>query len=94
MVEKINTQKIISPGSSASRVKKVNRQDADAQQRRFDGQLEEGNEKNKKKKPARHVFESTETGDSNGAGKVTEETDNREDRNIDNTQGKLIDILA
>ena len=96
MVENINIQKIISPGSSAARVKKVNRQDADAEHRGFDRQLEEeeDDEKNKKKKQVTHAVESTEIGDSKETGKEPAETDNRKDRDSDNTQGKLIDILV
>ena len=96
MVENINIQKIISQGSPAARIKKVNRQDADAQQRRFDRQLEEeeNDEKNKKKKQATHAFESTGIGDSKETEKEPAETDNREDRDSDNTQGTLIDIHA
>ena len=92
MVE--NIKKTISPSSFVSRVKKVDRQDADAQQRHFDRQLEEEDEKNKKKKQATHAFESTGIGDSKKTGKEPAETDNREDRDSDNTQGKLIDILV
>ena len=98
MVEKINTQKIVSPASFAPRAKKVNQQDADEQQKRFDGQFEEENEKknekNKKKKRAKHAFESTKIGDGRETGKLSAETGNEEDRNINNTQGKLIDILV
>ena len=94
MVENINIQKTISPTSFTSGVKKVDRQDADAQQKRFDRQLEEEDEKNKKKKQARHEFESTGIGDSKETGKEPAETDNREDLDSDNTQGKLIDILV
>lgn len=94
MVENINIQKTISPTSFTSRVKKVDRQDADAQQKRFDRQLEEEDEKNKKKKQARHEFESTGIGDSKETGKEPAETDNRQDRDSDNIQGKLIDILV
>lgn len=94
MVEKINIQKTISPTSFTSRVKKVDRQDDDAQQRRFDRQLEEEDEKNKKKKQAKHAFESTGIGDIKETGKEPAQTDNREDRDSDNAQGKLIDILV
>ncbi len=94
MVENINIKKTISSTSFTSRVKKVDRQDADAQQRGFDRQLEEEDEKNKEKKQATHAFESTEMGDGKETGKEPEETDNREDRDSDNTQGKLIDILV
>lgn len=94
MVENINIQKTISPTSFMSRVKNVDRQDADAQQKRFDRQLEEEDEKNKKKKQARHEFESTGIGDSKETGKEPAETDNRQDRDSDNIQGKLIDILV
>ena len=99
MVEKINMQKIISPTSSASIVKKVNRQDADAEHRHFDRQLQEEDEKNKEDKRSGHAFESTGIGDSKKIGKEPAEMDNREDWNFDktkktgdNTQGKLIDI--
>jgi len=94
MVENINIQKIISPTSFTSGVKKVDQQDADAQQKRFDKQFEEEDEKNEKKKQARHEFESTGIGDSKETGKEPAETDNRQDRNSDNIQGKLIDILV
>ena len=101
MVDKINIQKIISPTSSTSRVKKVNRQDADAEQRNFDRQLREENEKSKKRKQSEQTFKSTEIGDRVETEKELAETDNREDWNFDktkeasdNTQGKLIDILV
>ncbi|MDL1962752.1 MAG: hypothetical protein LWW98_00180 [Deltaproteobacteria bacterium] len=94
MVENINIQKTIFPTSFASKVKKVDRQDADAQQKRFDKQLEEEDEKNKKKKQAKYEFESTGIGDSKETGKEKAEIDNRKDRDSDNTQGKLIDILV
>ena len=100
MVENINIQKTISPTSFTSRVKKVDRQDADAQQKRFDRQLEEEDEKNKKKKSGQTV-ESTGIEDSIEVGKELYETDNRDDLDFDksgetgdNTQGKLIDILV
>jgi len=92
MVE--NIKKTIPPTSFTSRVKKVDRQDADAQQKRFDRELEEEDEKNKKEKQARHAFESTGIEDSKETGKEPTETDNREDLDSDNTQGKLIDILV
>jgi len=94
MVKTINIQKTIFPTSFTSGVKKVDRQDSDAQQRRFDRELEEEDEKNKKKKQATHAFEATEIGDSKETGKEPAETDNREDLDSDNTQGKLIDILV
>jgi hypothetical protein len=96
MVENINIQKTISPTSFTSGVKKVDRQDADAQQKRFDRQLEEEDEdeKNKKKKQSEQTVESTGIGDSKETGKEPAETNNREDRNSDNTQRKLIDILV
>ena len=94
MVEKINTQTIVSPASFAPRVKKVNQQDADEQQRRFEGQLEEENEKKNEKKRTKHAFEFTGIGDGRETGKVPAETGNEEDRNINNTQEKLIDILV
>ena len=94
MVENINIQKTISPTSFTSGVKKVDRQDADAQQKRFDRQLEEEDEKNKKKKQSKQTVESTGIGDSKETGKEPAETNNREDRNSDNTQRKLIDILV
>ncbi|MCJ7615168.1 MAG: hypothetical protein MUO43_01355 [Desulfobacterales bacterium] len=92
MVE--NIKKTIFPSSFVSRVKKVDRQDADAQQRHFDRQLEEEDENNKKKKQATQALESTGIGDSKEPGKEPAETDNREDWDSDNTQGKLIDILV
>lgn len=94
MVETINIQKTISPTSFKPIVKKVERQDVDAQQKRFDRQLEKEDEKNKKKKQARHEFESTGIGDSKGTGKEPAETENRESLDSNNTQGKLIDILV
>ena len=101
MVEKINIQKKSPPGFPAVRVKKVNRQDADAQKKGLDGQFEEEDEKNKKKKQVRNAFESTGIGDSKEIGKEPAETDNMEDRDFDqskgtgdNAQGKLIDILV
>ncbi|MCK4618510.1 MAG: hypothetical protein KAT52_01055 [Desulfobacterales bacterium] len=99
MVE--NIKKTISSTSFTSRVKKVDRQDADAQQRRFDRQLEEEDEKNKKKKQPEQTVESTGIEDSIEVGKEMYETDNRDDLDFDksdetgdNTQGKLIDILV
>ena len=101
MVEKINTQKIISPNSSAARINRVNRQDPDARQKGFDRQLQEEDEKNKQREQASHEFEPTEIEDTIEVGKEIYEKDNRDNPDFDksegkdgNTQGKLIDILV
>ncbi|MBW1700759.1 MAG: hypothetical protein JRJ69_02295 [Deltaproteobacteria bacterium] len=99
MVEKIEIQKGFAPISSTAKVRNVKKQNPNMNQRRFDRQLQE--EENKKRKQGKHTFEDQEINDEKVIRKQMSEPDNMEDPESDmksktrgNTQGKLIDIIV
>ena len=99
MVEKIEIQKGFAPISSTAKVRNVKKQNSNMNQRRFDRQLQE--EENKKGKQGNHTFEDQEINDEKVIRKQMSEPDNMEDPETDmknktrgNTQGKLIDIIV
>ncbi len=64
LVDRLNMPKFLSPVSSTNRVKKVNRQDRNMEERRFARQLREEEEKTGEKK------DETESGSDNGDDRV------------------------
>ena len=101
MVEKITLQNLFPSLSPPNKVKVVNRQERDSQQRRFDRQLQEEEEKNRKREQTRHGLETTQTDGEKIKGREMADTGDSVDQNPekkkeigDDTQGRLIDILV
>lgn len=101
MVEKITLQNLFPSLSPSNKVKVVNRQERGSQQRRFDRQLHEEEEKNKKREQRRNALETTETDGEKIKGREMAETGESVDQDPekkkeigDDTQGRLIDILV
>jgi len=97
MFEKIDTQEIFSPQTSATKVKGINQRDGNMKQKRFLTQLREEEKKNKDKNKKRHDLENLEFKNKGKREKKLTKADDSELPESDmkkDTQGKVIDILA